>query len=69
MQQVTTLWNSAHYMLQRVLEQQQSLRSTLLELRQTDPMLVDAEIAAESNLELDGCGLCSFFLSRGVILY
>ena len=31
-QQVTTRWNSAYYMLQRVLEQQQPLCATLLEL-------------------------------------
>ena len=45
-QQVTTRWNSAYYMLQRVLEQQQPLCATLLELRRTDLMPVDAEIAA-----------------------
>jgi hypothetical protein len=44
-QQVTTRWNSAYYMLQRVLEQQQPLCATLLELRRTDLMPVDAEIA------------------------
>ena len=40
-QQVATHWNSAYYMMQRVLEQQQPLCATLLELRRPDLMPTD----------------------------
>ena len=45
-QQVATRWNSAYYTLQRILEQQQPLCATLLELRRPDLMPTDAEITA-----------------------
>ena len=45
-QQVTTRWNSADYMLQGILEQQQPLCATLHELRRPDLMPTDAKITA-----------------------
>lgn len=45
-QQVPTRWNSAYYMVQRVLEQQQPLCATLLELQRPDLLPTDAEITA-----------------------
>ena len=44
-QDVSTRWNSAFYMVQRVLEQQQPLRATLLELKRGDLMPSDAEFS------------------------
>ena len=45
-QEVATRWNSSHYMVQRILKQQQPLCATLLEIRKTDLMPNDAEIIA-----------------------
>lgn len=42
-QDVTTRWNSAYYMVQRVLEQQQPLCATLLELKKGDLMPSDSK--------------------------
>ena len=42
-QDVATRWNSAYYMVQRVLEQQQPLCATLLELKKGDLMPSDSE--------------------------
>ncbi len=42
-QDVVTRWNSAYYMVERVLEQQQPLCGTLFELRKGDLMPSDAE--------------------------
>ena len=44
-QDVSTRWNSAFYMVQRVLEQQQPLCATLLELKKGDLMPSDAEFS------------------------
>ena len=44
-QDVTTRWNSAYYMVQRVLEQQQPLCATLLELKKGDLMPSDVEFS------------------------
>ena len=46
---VVTRWNSSYYMIQRVLEQQQPLCATLLELKKGDLMPTDVEFA---NMEL-----------------
>ncbi len=44
-QDVVTRWNSAYYMVERVLEQQQPLCATLFELRKGDLMPSDAEFS------------------------
>ena len=44
-QDVTTRWNSAYYMVQRVLEQQQPLCATLLELKKADLTPSDVEFS------------------------
>ena len=46
---VVTRWNSSYYMVARVLEQQQPLCTTLLELKKGDLMPTDTEFA---NMEL-----------------
>ena len=52
-QDVATRWNSAFYMVQRVLEQQQPLCATLLELKKGDLMPSDAEFSTmEKYLEV-----------------
>ena len=45
-QDIVTRWNSAYYMVERVLEQQQPLCATLFELRKGDLMPSDAEFSA-----------------------
>ena len=45
---VSTRWNSTFYMLERILEQQQPLCATLIEIRRSDLMPTDTEI---SNME------------------
>jgi len=44
-QEVPTRWNSAFYMVQRVLEQQQPLCATLLQLKRGDLMPTDLEFS------------------------
>ena len=44
-QDATTRWNAAYYMVQRVLEQQQLQCATLLELKKGDLMLSDYEFS------------------------
>ena len=52
-QDVATRWNSAFYMVQRVLEQQQPLCATLLELKKGELMPSDAEFSTmEKYLEV-----------------
>ena len=46
---VVTRWNSSYYMIERILEQQQPLCTTLLELKKGDLMSTDIEF---SNIEL-----------------
>ena len=46
---VVTRWNSSYYMIQRVLEQQQPLCATILELKKGDLMSTDVEF---SNMEM-----------------
>ena len=48
-QDVSTRWNPAYYMVERVLEQQQPLCATLLELRKGDLMPSDAEFTIMEN--------------------
>jgi len=45
-QSVPTRWNSAYYMLERILKQQQPLFATLIEIHKSDLMPSDAEITA-----------------------
>ena len=45
-QDVNTQWNSAYYMAERLLSQQQSVCATLLELHKGDMMPSDAEFFA-----------------------
>ena len=51
-QDVATVWNSAYYMVQQVLEQQQPLCATLLELKEGDFMPSDAEFTTMENYVL-----------------
>jgi len=49
LQDVATRWNSAYYMVKRVLEQQQPLCATLLELKKANLMPSDAEFSTMEN--------------------
>lgn len=45
-QDVSTRWNSSYYMMERIISQQQPLCASLLELRKTDLLPSDSEIAS-----------------------
>ena len=45
-QDVSTRWNSIFYMLERVLEQQQPLCATLIEIRRSDLIPTETEISS-----------------------